>query len=108
MPTSTNPLALIAGGSPAAARIALDAIRAQQNDSPMAAARAARAAKAALEDPRATFSADERRAIAEILDTERGTQIQIRLTVDERTQLKQMAHDAGLSISDFIRQKVGL
>lgn len=109
MPTSTNPLAIIAGGSPAAARMATDAIRAADIGSPMAAARAARAARFALEDPQATFSADERRQIAELLENDRdAAPIRFRVTADERARLEQMAEDAKLSISDFIRQKVGL
>lgn len=109
MPTSTNALAIIAGGSPAAARMATDALRAQQNGSPMAAARAARAARLALSDPQATFTAEERRAIAELLENDRdAAPIRFRVTSDERTRLEQMAENAQLSISDFIRQKIGL
>ncbi len=109
MPTSTNPLAIIAGGSPAAARMASDAMRAQQNGSPMAAARAARAARLALSDPHATFNADERRAIAEMLESDRDAPaVRLRVTADERAQIEQMAESAGLTISDLIRQKLGL
>lgn len=105
----TNPLAIIVGGSPAAARIATDALRAEQNGSPMAAARAARAARAALDDPHATFSADERRQIAELLENDRdAAPVRFRVTADERARLEQMAEAAELSISDFIRQKIGL
>lgn len=105
----SNPLAIIAGGSPAAARMATDALRAEQNGSPMAAARAARAARTALDDPHATFSADERRQIAELLENDRdAAPVRFRVTADERARLEQMAEDAELSISDFIRQKIGL
>lgn len=104
----TNPLTLIAGGSPDAARIAADALLAQQNGSPMAAARAARAARAALSDPHATFTDDERRQIAEMLDTERSTQIQIRITTDEKVHVQELAEAAGQTVSDFIRSKIGL
>jgi hypothetical protein len=105
----TNLLALIAGRSPTAARMAADAILSAQNKSPMAAARAARAARFALEDPLATFSADERRAIAELLENDRdAAPIRFRVTADERARLERMAEDAQLSISDFIRQKIGL
>jgi hypothetical protein len=104
-----NALTIIAGGSPAAARMATDALRAQQNGSPMAAARAARAARAALEDPRATFTDAERREIATLLESDRdAAPIRFRVSPDERARLEQMASDAGLSISDFIRQKIGL
>lgn len=104
-----NPLLIIARGSQDAARTATDALRAQQNGSPMAAARAARAARLALSDPQATFSADERRAIAELLENDRdAAPIRFRVTADERARLEQMAEDAELSISDFIRQKIGL
>ena len=104
----SNPLALIAGGSPAAARTAADAIRAEQNDSPMAAARTARAARMALDDPQATFSAEERREIAELLDGRDAPAVRFRVSARERARLEAMAQEAGLSLSDFIRQKVGL
>ena len=105
----TNPLTIIAGGSPAAARIALDAIRAEQNGSPMAQARAARAAKAALSDPHATFSTDERRAIAELLEQPgRTLDLHIPVTKKERDQVRAMADAAGLGMAEFIRQKIGL
>jgi hypothetical protein len=109
MPTSINPLAIIAGGSSAAARMATDALRAQQNGSPMAAARAARAARFALGDSQATFTDAERRQIAELLENDRdAAPIRFRVTADERARLEQMAEDAELSISDFIRQKIGI
>lgn len=105
----SNPLVIIAGGSQDAARIATDALRAQQNGSPMAAARAARAARLALSDPQATFTADERRQIAGLLENDRdAAPIRFRVSADERARLEQMAEDAELSISDFIRQKIGL
>ena len=105
-----NPLVIIAGGSPAAARIAADAIRAAKLGSPMAQARAARAARAALDDPHATFTADERRRIADLLDNERdAAPIRLRVTrLDERAQIERMAEEAGLSISDLIRQRLGV
>jgi hypothetical protein len=104
----TNLLALIAGRSPAAARMAADAILSAQNKSPMAAARAARAARFALGDSQATFTDAERRQIAEMLDTERGVDIRLRVTADEKADVQAMAESAGLTVSDFIRSKIGL
>lgn len=102
-------LRLIAGGSPAAARMAADALRAEQSGSPMAAARAARAARAALEDPQATFSADERRAIAALLEQPgRTVDLHVPMTKDERDQVRAMADAAGLGMAEFVRQKIGL
>lgn len=101
-----NPLAIIAGGSPAAARIAMDAMRAQQSSSPMAEARAARAARAALDDPQATFTEAERRSIAGLLDDERDQVIRLRVTADEKARILEMAGDT--SLSDFIREKIGI
>lgn len=103
-----NPLTIIAGGSPAAARMAADALRARKNGSPMAAARAARAARLALSDPQATFTEAERRQIAEILDTERGVDLRLRVTADEKARVQAMADEAGITVSDFIRQRIGL
>jgi CHASE3 domain sensor protein len=100
-------LQVIAGGSPAAARTAIDAQRAEQGGSPMAAARAARAARLALDDPQAQFSAAERRAIAELLDT-RDTVVRLRLTAGQKACLEAMAEESGMTVSDFIRDKIGL
>jgi hypothetical protein len=100
-------LAIIAGGSPAAARTAADAIRAEQVGSPMAAARAARAARLALDDPQATFSATERRQISDLLD-DRAVDIRLRVTDAEKERVQQMALDAGLTVSALIRQRLGL
>lgn len=102
-------LVLIAGGSPAAARIASDAIRAATLGSPMAPARAARAARVALDDPQATFTEAERRQIADLLDNDRdAAPIRLRVSPDERAQIERMAADAGMSISDLIRDRLGL
>ena len=108
MTKSTNPLAIIAGGSPAAARMATDALRAQQSGSPMAAARAVRAARAALEDPRAMFTDAERRAITEMLESDRNVDIRLRVTAEEKQAVQAMADIAGVSVSELIRQRLGL
>lgn len=108
MTKSTNPLTIIAGGSPAAARMATDALRAQQRGSPMAAARAARAARAALEDRHATFTDAERRAIAEMLESDRNVDIRLRVTSEEKQAVQAMADAIGVSMSELIRQRLGL
>lgn len=104
----SDALKLIAGGSPAAAREAMAALRAQQNNSPMAQARIVRAARHALEDPQATFTDEERREIAELLDGRTAPTIRFRVSHEERAQVERMAEEAGLSISDFIRERIGL
>jgi 16S rRNA U516 pseudouridylate synthase RsuA-like enzyme len=104
----TDPLVIIASGSLAAARTAADAIRAREVGSPMAGARAARAARIALDDPQATFTEQERRVIVELLETERSDVLRLRVTPAEKAEVQRMAEDAGLTVSDFIRRRIGL
>jgi hypothetical protein len=74
----------------------------------MAAARAARAAEIALADPQATFSAVERRQIAELLERDRDAVIRLRVTADEKDRVQAMADAQGVTVSQFVRERIGL
>jgi thiamine monophosphate synthase len=103
----TDPLVLIAGSSPVAARVATAAIRARDIDSPMAQARAARAAQLALGDTTATFSQEERRQIAALLDT-RATVFQMRLKSSQKERLAELAEAAGQDMTAYVVERLGL
>lgn len=107
-----NALRLIAGKSPAALHEALGALRAQQTQSPLALRRADRAIELALQDPQAGFTADERQALAALLsgtpDGARTLDVRIRVNADEKQRVQEMAEEAGMTVSDFIRGKIGL
>jgi len=93
---ATNPLAIIiAGGGEAAARAATAAVQSAKDGSPLANARAARAARAALKDREATFTVAERRQIARVLAGERRADIRLRVTPGEKSQVQAMAEEAG-------------
>lgn len=111
---TVSTLKLIVARSPDAMREALGAIKAQQSGSPMAARRAERAASLALEDGAANWTPAERAALAELLGAgsqggaPRTLDIRIRVNASEKCDVQQAADEAGLSVSDYIRQSIGL
>lgn len=64
----------------------------------------------ALIDPLATFTAEERAGIAALIgsDDTRSRVLQVRVTADEMAQVQQAADEAGQTVSDFIRSRIGL
>lgn len=107
-------LRLIAAKAPSATHEALGAIRGQQVGSPLAARRAERAASMALEDPQAEWTAEERLLLASLLGAdgpdEEPRRLDLRIRVNEREKaiVQRLAEDAGMTVSDFIRSKIGL
>lgn len=103
-------LRLIAARSPAALQEAADAIRAQQIGSPLAARRAERAASLALADAAAQWSAEERAALAGLLGAEeaRTQYIRLRVSASEKAEVQRVAGETGLSVSNYIRQRLEL
>lgn len=111
--TTIDILRLIIARSPDAAREGIGAIKALQSGSPMAARRAERSAQIALEDSEAKWTADERAQLAELLgttgsDEPRNLDIRLRVSVSEKNEVQQAASEAGLTVSDYIRQAIGL
>lgn len=110
---TVSTLKLIVARSPDAMREALGAIKAKQSGSPMAARRAERAASLALEDGAANWTPAERAALAELLGAgspgePRTLDIRIRVNASEKGDVQQAADEAGLSVSNYIRQSIGL
>jgi hypothetical protein len=66
----------------------------------------------ALSDPAASFTDDERTVITDhIAPAPAGAQtldIRLRVNPGDRQQIQAMADAAGMTVSDFIRQKLGL
>lgn len=65
----------------------------------------------ALIDPLADFTKEERAGIAALLGGESGIRdklLQARATTEELDRVREMADEAGQTVSDFIRSRVGL
>lgn len=65
----------------------------------------------ALVDPLAEFTNKEREGIAALLqgsDETRSSDIRLRVTAAEKDRVQQMADEADQTVSDFIREKIGL
>jgi hypothetical protein len=64
----------------------------------------------ALIDPMADFTPAERAGIAALLqgDDTRSYDIRLRVTAEEKTEVQRLADAAGMTVSDFIRSRIGL
>lgn len=99
-------LKVIAVRSSAAVREALGALRAIQKRSPMATSRANRAIKAAIEDAGAGWTERERMQLADLIAGLGDAMLNVRLTTQERDDLKRRADAAGLSLSAYVRARL--
>lgn len=103
-------LRIIAANSPLAGREAMACMRAIQAKSPMVQQRYNHVVESAFGDPNAEFTAEERRLIADSVEVDghesRSETIRFRVTPNERAELKAMAVDAGLDMSDYLRSLV--
>jgi uncharacterized protein (DUF1778 family) len=103
-------LKIILSKSSAYAGEAAQTIRAVSVRSTMAQRRYNLVAAAALGDPQADFTLEERAIIADSIRDETGesrvTQLQIRVSISEKLQIEDAAQAAGLSVSEFIRKKI--
>jgi hypothetical protein len=110
MSTMPDALRTIIAGSPDAARDAMDCLRAISVKSPVLQQRYNHTVQIALSDPQAAFTPDERALLARYVDTDESDRRSIvqpvRLSPDERQQLEDDAGHAGLSLSDYIRQRL--
>lgn len=71
-----------------------------------------RAIETAFRDPRAKFTPEERAELAILIrgtesDT-RSLDIRVRVNAEEKERVKAMADGARLTVSDFIRDRIGL
>ena len=105
-------LKLIIARSPQAGSTALECIRAVKASSPVLQHRYNRTVEYAFSDPNAKFAAEERELIASYVESEDGgpktLELRIRVNASEKAQIQRMAKDGDLTVSDFIRERIGL
>lgn len=110
--TYLEAMQLLAAKSPAVGSEAAKTIRRLANNTPNAQAMAERMIEYGLGDSQATLTADERVSLAALLSGEAGPtrnlDIRLRVTADEKQRVQDMADDAGMTMSDFIRKRIGL
>lgn len=111
MPMS-DALKVIVAKSPAAAPEAVATLRAIHARSSIVSLRYNRTVEAALADPKATFTPDERALLAEFVATDPDdaprtrTLPAVRVTEDEYERIVRNAEGDGVSISEYVRVRV--
>ncbi|MDE1904942.1 MAG: hypothetical protein KGH75_00645 [Rhodospirillales bacterium] len=104
---------LVASHSFVAMPQATKALQALQGGSPIAWRRVIGAIKSALADPAATFTVADRQALGAVLagieepDT-RDTDLRIRVTFTEKARVERDAATADMTVSAYVRAKLGL
>ena len=104
-------LRLIIAKSPAAAGQAMKTLHALSVKSPLLQHRYNATLDIALNDPQADFSPEERALLAQFAavgEVIRETRLQVRLTISEKLYLQQLAAERNLTLSDYVREKLGL
>ena len=108
-------LKLIISRSPMAAQQAMQCIQAISAKSPMVQNRYNRVVETLFSDPQAKFSQDEQALIAayvttseEEADEARKLDLRVRVNATEKAEIQQAAKQAGQTVSDFIRARIGL
>lgn len=107
---TADALRLIAAKSPDQMRNAIRTLQSVMNETPVAQQRAQKVIGWALQDPQAEFTAEERQDLAMLLggSDNRTVDIRLRVTPAEKADVQRMADNAGLTVSDFIRHRIGL
>lgn len=104
-------LRLIIAKSPAASGQAIKTLHAVSVKSPLLQHRYNATLDMALDDPRAEFTSEERALLAQFAaagEKIRETRLQVRLTISEKLYLQQLAAESNLTLSDYVREKLGL
>jgi hypothetical protein len=103
-------LKLIIARSPRAGELAIRTIAAVRNKSPLVQARYSQVLIMALADPEASFSPEERQALADGIESSEPSNrdfiLRVRLTDAERIELETVSSDAGMSMSEYVRRKL--
>jgi hypothetical protein len=102
---------LLAARSPATSREAAKTIRRLGVQSPIAELLARRLIADGLADPEAELNQAERDDLAALLTGEssgRTLDIRVRATLAEKQQVQAAAEAVGVTVSDYVRQRIGL
>jgi hypothetical protein len=104
-------LKIIIAKSPNAAEEAIRTIAAARNNSPVLQIRYSNVLIRAMADPEAKFTADERQALASVIESPgssstRNLSLHVRVTPDEQAELEQAAAAAGQSLSEYVRRRL--
>lgn len=102
-------LQIIIAASPAATGEAFNCIRAIRANSPMVSTRFNRVVELAFGDPEATFTAEQRAAIADLVDADaesRTEWFRMRVTAAESAAIREAADRAGMSMSEWARRRL--
>lgn len=111
MATMEDALRLILAKSPQAAPQAMKTIHAVHAKSPLLQHRYNAVVDAALNDPQADFTPEDRELLARYIaagEKIRETRLQVRVTIAEKLYLRQIAAEQNMTISDYVRMKIGL
>ncbi len=103
-------LQIIIAASPAATGEAFNCIRAIRANSPMVSTLFNRVVELAFGDPEATFTAEQRAAIADLVDVpdadSRTEWFRMRVTAAESAAIREAADRAGMSMSEWARRRL--
>ena len=111
MTTMEDALRLIITKSPTAAGQAMKTLHSVSVKSPMLQHRYNATLEMALDDSQAEFTPEERALLAQFAaagEKIRETRLQVRLTISEQLYLQQLATESNLTLSDDVREKLGL
>ena len=111
MTTMEEALKMVIAKSPAAAKQALKTIHAMNVKSPLRQHRYNATVDAALHDPQADFTAEERALLAKFVaagEKIRETRLQVRVTIAEKLYLQHQAAEQNMTLSAYVRDKLGL
>lgn len=105
-------LRIIIAKSERAAPLALHTMRVARVQPSSAGRYYAQALQAALTDPNAVFTPEERQVLAEAIpnddgmDVTRSFTLRIRLTESERAELQRLADEVGQTMSEYARRRI--
>ena len=111
MTTMEEALKMIIAKSPAAAGQAIKTIHAVNVKSPLMQHRYNATVDAALHDPEADFTLEERALLAKFIavgEKIRETRLQVRVTIAEKLYLQHQAAEQNMTLSSYVRDKLGL
>ena len=105
-------LRLVIAKAPSAMREASSVLRSLSSGNALAQQRAERCIEKGLADPQASFTTEERVALAGLLsgtpDESRTLTIRLRVNAEEKQQVMELAAERGVSVSTLLRECLGL